>query len=254
MINGQKFDDWEFNVLGIYNYRKPGKLEAYYSFIKENHDALDGDIVEAGVFNGKSLLSTALLLKRLGSKKKVYGFDSFSGFPPVYHEKDSLVRFRDLVENEVISEAHYTAHKKLKNHRKFLKKEKITVKNISSSDNFSKANLSLLKEKIEHLQLNNIVLVQGSFEKTMTDAQIQPQKIMAALLDCDLYNSYWQSLPFIWERLNKGGFVYLDEYYSLKFPGARIACNEYFEDKKDKPQLFSNKSGDFERWYVQKTI
>ena len=53
----------------------------------------------------------------------------------------------------------------------------------------------------------------------------------AALIDCDLYCSYKQSLPFVWDKLSKGSYMFLDEYYSLKFPGARIATNEYFQDK-----------------------
>jgi len=50
--------------------------------------------LEAGVFRGKSILATALLLKEIGSPKKVYGFDSFSGFPPVIHDLDSLQEFK----------------------------------------------------------------------------------------------------------------------------------------------------------------
>ena len=56
-------DDWEFNVLGLYNYNKPGKLEKYFNYIIENHNYIDGDIIEAGVFRGRTLISTGLLLK-----------------------------------------------------------------------------------------------------------------------------------------------------------------------------------------------
>ena len=67
-------DNWEFNVLGIYNYRAPGKLDPYFSFIAENHHLIPGDIVEAGVFQGRSFLATALLLRDLDLRKKVYGY------------------------------------------------------------------------------------------------------------------------------------------------------------------------------------
>ena len=39
-------DDWEFNVLGIYNYRKAGPFDALFDFIRENHDKIPGDIVD----------------------------------------------------------------------------------------------------------------------------------------------------------------------------------------------------------------
>ncbi|HQX27118.1 MAG TPA: hypothetical protein PKX38_04190 [Alphaproteobacteria bacterium] len=69
--------DWEFGVLGLYNYNRPGPFETYFDFIRENHKRMDGDFVEAGVFRGRSALALALFLKELGSDKKVYGFDTF---------------------------------------------------------------------------------------------------------------------------------------------------------------------------------
>ena len=88
-------NDWEFNVLEIYNYKANGKLTEYFKFIADNFDKLDGDICEVGVYRGFSILATGLFLKELGSEKKVYGFDSFSGFPS-YHENDQLSKFDEL--------------------------------------------------------------------------------------------------------------------------------------------------------------
>ena len=39
-------DDWEFNVLGVYNYRKSGPLRHYFDYIAEHHDYIDGDVCE----------------------------------------------------------------------------------------------------------------------------------------------------------------------------------------------------------------
>ena len=47
--------DWEFNVLGVYNdHKKDVDLRHYYDFIMKNHDRINGDIVEAGVYYGRS--------------------------------------------------------------------------------------------------------------------------------------------------------------------------------------------------------
>ena len=46
--------------------------------------------------------------------------------------------------------------------------------------------------------------------------------------------------------------IYLDEYYSLKFAGARIATNEFFNDKNEKPIMHKKVKGDFERWSITK--
>jgi len=77
-------DDFIFNLTGVENYNSTStRLRFWFEHCKKNIDKLDGDIFEFGVFRGASLISIALLLKKLGSKKKVYGFDSFGGFPPV---------------------------------------------------------------------------------------------------------------------------------------------------------------------------
>ena len=44
----------------------------------------------------------------------------------------------------------------------------------------------------------------------------------------------------------------LDEYYSLKFPGAKIACDEFFKENRIFPKFSKIRQGDFERWYVKK--
>lgn len=245
--------DWEYNILGIDNYTKPDKLKIYYDFIIKNHNKLEGDILEIGVFNGKTLLSTALLLKEIGSKKIVYGFDSFSGFPPVYHENDSFDKFFELFEKGEISKSHLDDHKKLLYYKNlFQKNKKITPKNISTSNDFSGVNYDILKEKINHFQLDNIKLVEGDFKDTMINSTLKENKFMSVFLDCDLYESYKISFNFFWEKLEKGAMVYLDEYYSLKFPGARIATNEFLKDKKIKLNFHIENDKDFERWYLIK--
>lgn len=245
-------EDWEFNVLGVYNYRKPGTKKHYFEFIAANHARLLGDIVEAGVFRGRSLLATALLLKELGSRKTVYGFDTFTGFPPVYDAHDQPGEFDRLLEQGRISADH---HAKILRHRRLravCSPGSLSTAAISQSGDFSDNALELLQRKIAALGLDNIVLVPGPFESTMASPSAKPSRVMAALVDCDLYQSYRAALPFIWARLESDGYVFLDEYYSLKFPGARIATDEFFADREDKPQRHALEPGDFERWFVRK--
>lgn len=243
-------EEWEFNVLGLYNFNIPGKFDGYYNHIVENIH-LPGDIVEVGVYRGASTLATALLLKQLGSDKKVYGFDSFSGFP-TYHENDDLSKFEELYKNGSISKAWYESVQKNLEYKGLTQTQKLDASNISSSSDFSDAPLETLKKKIDYLGLDNIELVQGSFEETMTKDFIKDQSFMAGLIDCDLFESYEISLPFVWDRLCKGGYVFLDEYYSLKFPGAKIASDNFFLNSNDKPQKHRCEFGGFERWFVKK--
>jgi hypothetical protein len=50
------------------------------------------------------------------------------------------------------------------------------------------------------------------------------------------------------------GYLFLDEYYSLKFPGARIAIDEFFSDKKEEVKMYPCKDMEFERWYICKEL
>ena len=244
--------NWEFNVLNIENYRQKSKLTPYFNFIIENHATLPGDIVELGVYKGRSLLATAMLLKELGSNKRVWGFDTFGGFPS-YHPNDDLQQFEKLYQNGSISEAFYEQVQLNQAYRQFLTAQPVQPSNISSSGDFSDSSLEALQQKIDYMQLDNIELVVGSFAETLTDNfRTDYPPIMAALVDCDLYDGYRVGLPFIWEHLTRGGYIYLDEYYSLKFPGARIATDEFFRDKQDQPQKHVTEPNEFERWYVHK--
>ncbi|GAB6095724.1 hypothetical protein JCM14469_19770 [Desulfatiferula olefinivorans] len=248
-------DDWEFSVLGIYNYKKPGRFDAIISFIKENHESIPGDIIESGVYKGSSLIALAMLLKEVGSDKKVYGFDSFSGFPPIYHEKDRISEFERLVELGSIDNDHIVAVRKNIEYIEKLHSVSIVKKEtgISSSGSFEETSVELLKKKIEIAELDNIILVEGPFSETMKK-NVMPEKIMAAIIDCDLYQSYLDTFDFVWPRLSVNGMVHLDEYYSLKFPGARIATDEFVSKNNDaKLKKTENKVGDFERWTLLKT-
>lgn len=241
-------ENWQYNVLGIYNYQVHGAFSNYFDFLIENHNIIEGDVCEAGVYRGSSLLATGLLLKQLNSPKLVWGFDTFSGFP-TYHPLDDLSQFDTLHSQNRITDDHYRKVK-LNQEYRALALQNVTVANISTSGNFEDTSLDLLKRKIEYLELDNIRLIVGKFEDTMQDDQYP--KFCAAMVDCDLYTSYQESLPFIWDRLAHGGYIHLDEYYSLKFPGARIATDEFFSFKKDKPQQHRLVKGEFERWFVRK--
>jgi hypothetical protein len=245
-------EDWEFNVIGAYNYRKWGPLQDYFDYVKQNHDKFDGDLLEAGVFQGRSLLGMALMLKELGSDKKIYGFDTFTGFPPSYHKFDKFDNFKELYDQGRITEEHYFKHIKNFEMRQLLISEKVDEKNISLSGNFENNSLEALKKKIAYLELDNIVLVPGPFEETMAASGEYKKRWFSAMFDCDLYSSYIVGLNFIWDKVVKGGYVYLDEYYSLKFPGARIAVDEFLLDRPEKPFRHEITSGDFERWSITK--
>ena len=238
-------ENWEYDVLGVYNYRRDIQLKHYFDFIIKNHDRIDGDIIEAGVFKGKALLGMGLLLKEIGSDKKIFGYDTFAGFPPIYSKWDDLSYFKVQLDEGKISKEHFLKFEKNIKYRA-LYVSTVTSENISLSGDFSENSIDKLQEKINILGLDNAVLVQGSFAETMKGCF--GKSICAVLFDCDLYDSYQTVLNYVWKDLTPGGMLYFDEYYSLKFPGARKSVDDFFENIPQKPKKFSQIKYDFERW------
>ena len=65
-----------YNLLGIENYTQSSISRFRFLFEHIRNNALndDGDIFEFGVYQGASLISAALLLKEVGSKKNYLWF------------------------------------------------------------------------------------------------------------------------------------------------------------------------------------
>ena len=243
-------ENWEFGAFGIYNFSVKGKFDEYFKNIKSRLD-VNGDVCEIGVYKGSSILATAIYLKELGSKKKVYGFDSFSGFPK-YHPYDDLKTFKKLSVDGKITKSHYAKVLKNIKYREISTSKTITVENISNSGDFSNNSIEVLQNKIAFLKLNNIVLVKGSFQNTFLEKTYSKLKFSNVLIDCDLYEGYKMAFDFVWEKMVKNSYMFLDEYYSLKFPGAKIATDEFFAAKIQKPKMHKVEKNEFERWYVKK--
>jgi hypothetical protein len=70
-------------------------------------------------------------------------------------------------------------------------------------------------------------------------------------LDCDLYESYKTALTHLYEKVAPGGVVMFDEYDDSRWPGAKIAIDEFFADKAEKPRPHGKCTW---KYYVQKSI
>jgi len=244
---------WEFNTLGIYDFTQPGPYKFIFDFLYENQENLTGDILEAGTYRGKTALSIGVFLAQNGLPGIIHGFDTFSGFPK-YSKKDMPEKFEELLELNLISDEHFSRVKRLRSIKTDLLRQDFHPRSTSSSGDFSNNSIEPLFAKIKFLGLNNIQLHVGTFESTMKHKDAEGLRFSLIFLDCDLYDGYMETLNYGWEKLVVGGIIFLDEYYSLKFPGARIAVNEFFADKEDFELMdVANKStDDFERWIVRK--
>jgi len=247
-------DEFQINLLNIEDYSENSKsrLRFWFKHIKDNALNDDGDIFEFGVFKGSSLIAAAMILKEMGSKKKIFGFDSFEGFPG-FSEKDELENFYKY-KGKFFDEKFIKKFEKFKEIKKMITGlnnfDKISI---SSSGNFSETSYDEIQKKIEYLKLDNIKIIKGPFSETVKKFfEKNEYKISSANLDCDLYDGYKICLPIIYNNLSKYGFIHLDEYYSFKYPGAKIACDEFFKEKNIKPLKNKTRKNEFERWYITK--
>ena len=213
-----EWPDEVFDQFGIKNPNKPSNISIVLDAIIATV-AVPGDIVECGVYRGSSLATFGLKVRGLGLDKQVWGLDSFAGFPPASEE--------DLIDG-VLSEK-------------------------SRPSYYANANEELVRNLIRQLGLDDIVnIVAGYFEDTCPSLSVEAISVL--WLDCDLYGSYKTCLEHLYPRVSSGGYIIFDEYYSKKYPGARIAVDEFFADKPEKPVLAEEylRYSEYERWHLVK--
>jgi hypothetical protein len=236
---------WLWTALALHDPTRDLRLRPFYDFLRHEAVSVPGDIAEFGVFRADATITIALQLIRMGIDRRVYGFDSFTGFPEYAPQDDPSV-FDYLRAEGRITQEHFEWVKLLRSAENL---------RLYRQHRFTDTNLQLVRQRIASYRLDNVVLHPGQFADTI--AALPPTvRFCAVLMDCDLYESYRLALPACWERLSPGGFVYLDEYFSLKYPGPRIAVDDFCARYDITPQRVLGYSADdqFERWFIRKPL
>mgnify|MGYP003656484719 FL=1 len=199
-------------------------------------NSVEGHYVECGTYKGNTLLPAALYSKHTGffKDKKIIGIDTFEGFPPSteHHEYDLPSYFTTLYNNNLISENHY--NKAIKRTNNLL--------DLSHLEN--EYFLDVEEVFNNSSKFPNVSLLKGSFEEVTPNFN---DKIAILHLDGDLYESYLTCLHNLYDNVITGGAVIFDEYYSHKYPGARVAVNEFFANKTGYFEKYLTSEG-HERW------
>lgn len=245
-------EEWQFNVLNILNFRRENKLSKLFLFLEQNYEVIPGGIAEFGVYRGSQLLSIAYFMKSLGSRKRVWGFDTFEGFPSnAISSFDDFSKFHELYSDGKLNEWEMAQISRYAHLKELLGTKHSNVETISSSGNFSSTSKDAILNKINLLGLENTYLVDGEFDKLQKfDGEDQ---FMLAIIDADLYSSYIQCLDFLKTRMALGGLVFLDEYFSLKFPGPRFAVDKFLsENTSFQLEHFSNSYENYPRYFLRK--
>ena len=164
---------------------------------------LEGDIVECGVFRGRSVKKICRTVKEIAPEKIIYACDSFEGFP----------------ENGIQSVDTTFFRRKSKLQRKF---------------SVAQDCLPRLKRFATTYDVQ-LKIVSGYFENTLRT--LPSEKFCFVHIDCDSYQSHMECLNTLYDKLVPGGLTVYDDYHERKWPGATKAIDEFLSNKVENPML-----------------
>jgi len=177
-----------------------------YDLFKRTKD-IKGSIVECGVYQGSGVMAWAKLSETLepyNFLRKVYGFDTFEGFPSVAEEDKSNT-------NAAITRVGY------------LKPEYDVYTELKEC-------IGALNETRLLKHEDKVVLVKGDAMKTIPAFLKENQHVLVSLLylDFDLYEPTLLALKEFLPRMPKGAIIAFDELHDQKWPGETRALLEAF--------------------------
>jgi Macrocin-O-methyltransferase (TylF) len=106
---------------------------------------------------------------------------------------------------------------------------------------FSNTSLALVKDTLEELG-DCCEYIVGRFPSSLQGRDLD-NRYSIVNLDCDLYTSMKASLEFFYPRVNKGGIIFLHDYSSGFWKGAKQAIDEFCTTIKEQLVLMPDKCG-----------
>lgn len=156
--------------------------------------SVKGAFVECGYGHGRSFAVLSHFADKSG--RKIFGFDSFKGFPNV-------------------TPADYSSRNP--------KRGQWSVRTLKEANKFIKS-LGIFKNN------SNYKLKKLIFDAN-TSNPILNEKIALLHIDLDLYEGYKYALEIFFNQIQIGGIILFDEYNNYKWPGASKAVNEFLTSK-----------------------
>lgn len=106
---------------------------------------------------------------------------------------------------------------------------------------FKTTNLEILKKTIG--DFNNIIIKKGIFPDTTIG--LESERFALVILDVDLYKSTLEGLKFFYERVSKGGYIFIHDYNNPDESNAGVlrAVKVFMENKPEKFVELSDRWG-----------
>jgi hypothetical protein len=188
------------------------RMHALWSAVRHVcRSGVAGDLVECGVWRGGSSMVAALTLEQEGDReRRLWLYDTFAGM--------SEPTARDVAADGFSAAEHWDE-----------------IKGAPGDPTFAYASLEDVRANMAStgIAADRIEYVRGPVEETIPGAV--PERIALLRLDTDWYESTRHELEHLWERLEPGGVLILDDYGH--WLGARQAADEFFAGRPDAPLL-----------------
>lgn len=173
-----------------------------------------GSIVECGVFQGNGLMTWSKLsaiLEPNNIMRRVYGFDSFEGFPSV-SAKDQTLFSKEVKKGGLYSDSEQELKEliKLNDDTRFLG------------------------------HVSKTITIKGNATTTIPDFIDKNSHLLVSLLylDFDLYEPTITALENFIPKMKNGAIIAFDELDNPLWPGETLAALEFFSKSKVKIQRF----------------
>ena len=197
-------DDWEKKIENFPKYVKRQNLTRFLALYELYKRILPikGSIVECGVFRGfgvMSWLKFSSILEPVNLTRRIYGFDSFAGFPSVSKFDKTNIK-KDLKAGDLFADS---------------KEEIMELAGINDSTRF-----------LGHIPKVN--LIKGDATKTIPKFIKKTPHLLISLLflDFDLYKPTKIALKNFLPKMPKGAIIAFDELDNPLWPGETQAMLE----------------------------
>lgn len=191
-------------------------LNIFYLLKEVIHNEIEGDIVELGCYKGLTAVLIQKTLDLLNSSKQLHLYDSFQGLGRKEPEDlvDSNIGMRkcDFIDNRKINKGWF------------------------------QASLEEVKQNFFAFKVREPQIYPGWFSQTIP--HYLPSKIAFAHIDVDFYRSTLEALEAVYPRLMPKACLIIDDYCDPlihkkqnTLPGVKKACDVFFKDKPEKPEV-----------------
>ncbi len=162
---------------------------------------IPGHLIEAGVWRGGQAMAMALTLKRLGSTRPIWLYDTFQGMP-------------EPTASDVNAKGHSASERFGE------------LATGSGYSNWVYASRADVERNLASVGYEHVRLIEGKVEETLAVPDNVPPQVALLRLDTDWYESTKAELEILYPLLSQGGVTVIDDYGS--WLGARQAWDEYF--------------------------